>query len=155
VVGTANTPAGDPVTVTWRVGEQESQRGNTATFDLKPGDYTLFFTAVRQLRACIYATQRQYDGPAFEFNGLSLASNRRFNQDGNETNGTGDNPPANPLTAHMFGDGALSPVDEWTIELPLSDNPFLRSVGATDVEQYDLSEIQDAILALEYETTPG
>ncbi len=49
--------------------------------------------------------------------------------------------------------GALA--GEWTIELPLSDNPFLRSVSATDVEQYDLAEIQDVILALEYETTPA
>lgn len=28
------------------------------------------------------------------------------------------------------------------------------SVSATDVEQYGLAEIQDAVLALEYETTP-
>lgn len=41
------------------------------------------------------------------------------------------------------------------VELPLSDNAFQRSVGATDIEQYDLAEIQDVVLALEYETTLG
>ena len=65
------------------------------------------------------------------------------------------NPAANALTTHLFGNGALSPVDEWTVELPLSDNAFLRSVGAADGEQYGLAEIQDVALALEYETTPG
>jgi hypothetical protein len=155
VVGTVNAPAGDPVIATWRVGEQGSVKGNRVTFDWKPGDYTLFFTAVRTLKARVYCTQRQLTGPGFDFNGLSLASNRRFDPNGTETTGVGDNPPANPVATHLFGSGAISPVDEWTVELPLADNACLRSVGATDVEQYDLSEIQDAVLALEYETTPA
>jgi hypothetical protein len=155
VVGTLNTPADDPAIAIWRVGARSGQKSNRATFDLKPGDYSVFFTAVRPLRARVYCSQRQHAGPAFDFNGLSLASNRRFDLNGTEITGGGDNPPANPMATHFFTNGALSPADEWTVELPLSDNPFLRSVGATDVEQYDLAEIQDAILALEYETTPG
>ena len=98
-------------------------------------------------------TQRHLTEPVFELNGLSLASNRRFDPDGNETTGVDTNPPANPVATHLFAQGALSPVDEWTVELPLSNNAFLRSVGATDVEPYDLAEIQDVVLALEYETT--
>jgi hypothetical protein len=31
----------------------------------------------------------------------------------------------------------------------------LRSVSATDVEQYSLAEIQDVVLGLEYEMVPG
>jgi hypothetical protein len=107
--------------------------------------------ALRTLRGSIQLT-----GPSFGFSGLSLSTNRRFNLDGIEITGTGEHPPANLLTVALFEAGALSPVDEWTLELPISDseNPFLRSVSATDVEQIDLSEIHDAILVLEYETTP-
>ena len=123
---------------------QQGLKGDRATFDLKPGDYTLFFTAVRPLKARVYCTQRHLTEPTFDFNGLSLASNRRFDLNGTETTGIGDNPPANPVATHLFAEGALSPVDEWTVELPLSDNTFLRSVSATDVEQYGFAEIQDA-----------
>jgi hypothetical protein len=128
-------------------------RGSRAAFDLRPGDYTLFFTAVRTLKARAYCTQRHLTDPGFAFNGLRLASNRRFDVNGAETTGVGDNPPANPVTTHLFASGPLSPVDEWTIELPLADNACLRSVGTRDTEQYDLTEIQDAVLALDYETT--
>jgi len=58
----------------------------------------------------------------------------------------------NALSTHLFAAGLLSPVDEWTLELSLSDNAFLRSVGTADSEQISLAEIQDVVLALEYET---
>jgi hypothetical protein len=153
---TLNTPATDPVVADWRIAKLPSQKGNKVTFDLEEGNYTLSFTAVRPLTACAYSKQRFDPNAGFIFNGLSLATNRRFDLDGNETTGTGTNPPANPFTTHLFSNGALSPADEWTIEIPLSDdNAFLRSVSATDVKQIDLSEIRDVILSLEYETTPG
>ena len=156
VVGTANTPAADPVVATWRVGDQAGKKGNSASFDLEPGEYTLSFVAVRSLKGRLYCTQRHLTDHVLDFNGLSLASNRRFALDGTETTGIGDNPPANPVATHLFKEGAVSPVDEWTVELPLSDNTFLRSVGATDAgQQYGLAEIEDVILALEYETTSG
>ncbi len=155
VVGTVNAPAADPVIAHWRVGDQGGLKGNRATFDLKPGDYTLFFTAVRLLKARVYCTQRSLTRPVFDVNGLSLASNRRFDLNATETTGVGDNPPANPVATHLFAEGALSPVDEWTVELPFSDNACLRSVGATDAYQYGLAEIQDVVRVLEYESTPG
>jgi len=156
VVGTVHTPADDPVIANWRVGEQGGAKGNSATFDLEPGDYTLDFVAVRPLKARLYCTQRHLTDPVFDLNGLGLASNRRFDVDGNDTTGVDPNPEANALAMHLFPtDGALSPVDEWTVELPLSENAFLRSVGPTDVEHIELAEIQDIVLALEYETTPG
>jgi hypothetical protein len=155
VMGTTDAPAGDAVIANWRVGDQGGLKGNRASFDLKPGDYTLFFTAVRSLKAHMYCTQRHLTAPVIDFNGLSLATNRRFDLEGNQTTGVGTNPPANLVAAHLFEEGVLSPVDEWTIDLPLSDNAFLRSVSATDVEQYGLAEIQDVILAVEYESTPG
>jgi hypothetical protein len=154
-VATVNAPPADPVIAHWRVGDQRGLKGDRVTFDLTPGDYTVFFTAVRLLKARVYCNQRSLTGPVFDVNGLRLASNRSFDLDGTETTGVGDNPPANPVTAHLFAAGALSPVDEWTIELRLSDNACLRSVGVTDTELYDLAEIDDVMLALEYETTPG
>jgi hypothetical protein len=45
----------------------------------------------------------------------------------------------------------LSPVDRWTFELPLDGNPSVVSVSSTDVKQHDLSELSDALLALEYQ----
>jgi hypothetical protein len=120
-----------------------------------PGDYTLFFTAVRPLKARVHCTQRSLTEPVFDFNGLGLATNRRFDPDGTEITGTGNHPLANPVAKHLFSNGPLSPAEEWTVELPLSENPFLQSVGVTDIRQYDLAEIQDVVLALEYETTPG
>lgn len=155
LVCTANAPADDPVVATWRIGEKGGQKGNSVTFDLQPGDYVVSFMVVRVLKGCLYATQHQFSGPALAFNGLSLASNRRFDLNGSDITGTGTNLPANLMTTQLFTNGALSPVDKWTVELPLFDNPCLRSVSATDVEQYDLAEIQDAVLVLEYETTPG
>lgn len=155
VVGTVNGPADDPVIGNWRVGDRRGVKGNRATFDLKPGEYTVSFMAVRTLKARLYCRQRHLTGPVFDFNGLSLASNRRFDVNGNETTGRGQNPPANVVTKHLFAEGALSPADEWTIEFPLSDNPCLRSVSGTDIEQYGLAEIQDVVLGLEYEAMPG
>ena len=155
VVGVVNGPADDPVIANWRVRDQRGMKGNRATFDLKPGEYTVFFTAVRTLKARVYCRQRHLTGPAFDFNGLSLASNRRFDLNGTEITGSGQNPPANPVAKHLFADGALSPADEWTVEIPLSDNPCLRSVGTTDTEQCSLAEIQDVVLGLEYETSAG
>lgn len=156
VACTVNTPTDDPVIAHWRIGEQAGMKGDTATFDLEPGEYTLFFAAVRLLKARVYCTQRHLSEPVFDFSGLGLASNRRFDLDGNETTGVDTNPEANAFTTHLFPpEAALSPVDEWTVEFPLSDNALLRSVGVTDAEQYGLAEIQDVVLALEYETAPG
>jgi hypothetical protein len=155
VVGKLTAPADDPAVATWRIGEQGGVKGNRASFDLKPGEYTLSFSAVRLLKARVYCTQRHVSEPLFHFNGLSLTSNRRFDLNGIEISGTSENPPANLLAKHLFKEGALSPVDEWTVELPLSDNPFLRSVSGTDVEQYGFCEIEDVVLTLEYESTPG
>ena len=50
----------------------------------------------------------------------------------------------------LFGGATLSPIDRWSLELPLQDNPSLRSVTPADTLQYDLTEVGDAFLALEY-----
>jgi hypothetical protein len=155
IVALALAADDDAVTAIWRLGDQSGRKGKSASFDLKPGRYTVHFTAIRTLKARMYGKQRYITGPLFDFSGLSLTTNRRFDLNGADITGVGSNPAANAFATHLFGSGALSPIDEWTVEFPLSDNPCLRSVGTTDAEQYGLAEIQDVVLALEYETTPG
>jgi hypothetical protein len=50
---------------------------------------------------------------------------------------------------------ALSPADEWTLELPADVNPCLRTISSSDVEQFGLPEIEDVVLVLEYDATPS
>ena len=155
VVTEVHAQAADPVVCTWRIGEQSGVRGESATFDLKPGNYILHLRAVRKLKAHVYNRQQYLPDPSLEFDGFSLASNRRFSNSGTEITGTGINPPANALTTHLLAGRTMSPVDDWTIELSRSGNPCLRSVAGTDNEQPDLAEISDVLIAIEYETTPG
>jgi hypothetical protein len=154
VVGEVVAPADDPVSGNWRIGDRSHTNVNRAVFDLTPGDYTLAFSAVRPLKGRLSCTQRQPEGPPLAFDGLRLSSNRRFDEDGVETTGVGSNPPANPLTVHLFMD-ALSPADEWTLELPADVNPCLRTISSSDVEQFGLPEIEDVVLVLEYDATPS
>jgi hypothetical protein len=153
VVGTIETPDnGPPITAVWKINtEIESHRGTSAEFkDLKPGSYTLSFTALRLLKAHIHGHQRHLPDDIFTLNGLSIATNRTFNP----ATGVEETKTPNALASHLFEDGPISPVDKWTFELSLEDNPFLRSVTQSDIEEIDLSEIADAVLSLEYETLP-
>jgi peptidoglycan hydrolase-like protein with peptidoglycan-binding domain len=140
----------------WRVGDLTAE-GNSATFKLKPGNYTLEFAAVRKLnfRAC--GDQRFVDGAApLPLRGLSAATNRSFDLNGNETNNTGTPPlPArNELAKRLFDKGAISPEDDWTFELIPEEILGLPAGTAIGAEELDLSEIQDAVLSMEYEITP-
>jgi hypothetical protein len=84
---------------------------------------------------------------------LVLTSNRRLDVNGQETTGTGGQAPANPFTNQLFN-GVLSPLDDWVLELRLAENPSLRSVDFSDAEIFDMGELQDAFLVLEYESKP-
>jgi hypothetical protein len=155
----------DPVVATWDIEKQDTAetstlRGDTAVFDLKPGDYTLTFTAVRQLKTRVKCSQLLFVDRMLNFDGLSLATNRRFDKDGTEVTGVDENPQANAFVNYLYAEAfsssdfspELSPVNNFTVEFPMIDNPFLRTVGASDVEQFGLEEIEDVVLLLEYET---
>ncbi|MFD0008723.1 hypothetical protein ACFVJ4_41035 [Streptomyces sp. NPDC127178] len=62
--------------------------------------------------------------------------------------------PASALNTHLFGPGPISSADRWVFDLPLADNPCLRTVTSTDTEQLDLADIEDALLLLEFEAAP-
>ena len=141
----------------WRIGELTAE-GNSATFTLKPGHYGLDFTAVRKLNFRAYSVQRYIkDLAPLPLKGLSGTTNRTFDDSGKETNGTGTPPlPArNELAKRLFGTGELSPEDDWTFELVPEELLGLRAGTAIGAEQLDLSEIQDVVLSMEYDVTPG
>jgi len=61
----------------------------------------------------------------------------------------------NAFSTQLFGNGnvVLSPVDRWTLELPLAENPWFMSVSPTDIAEFDGGELADAILSLEFLST--
>ena len=87
--------------------------------------------------------------------GRSATTNRTFYENGNETNGTGTPPVRNELAKRLFGKGAISPEDDWTFELIPQEILGLPAGTAVSAEELDLSEIQDVVLSMEYDMTPG
>ena len=139
----------------WRVGDLSTE-DNSATFKLKPGNYTLNFAAVRKLNFRAYGAQRYFNGAApLPLRGFSATTNRTFDLNGNETNGTGTPPlPArNALAKRLFGKGTISPEDDWTFELNPEEILGLPA-GTAIGEEPDLGDIQDVVLSMEYEITP-
>jgi len=154
VAAAVTVDSSDAISTVWTLAGQDTRRGSRVTFDLKPGKYSLNFTAVRTLQTRAFCKQRFTPEKVLPMQSLALSSNRTFDEKGEQTTGTGDNPPANPFTTQVFNGNALSPLDDWTLELRLADNPALRGVDRSDQETFDLGELQDALLVLEYETTP-
>ena len=143
--------------ILWRVGDLTAE-GNSATFTLKPGHHTLDFAAVRKLNFKAYGAQRYVNGVApLPLGGLNATTNRTFDENGKETNGTGTPPlPArNKLAKRLFGRGEISPEDVWTFELISEEILGLPAGTAIGAEELDLSEIQDVILSMEYDITSG
>jgi PKD domain len=136
-----------------RIGDQTG-----SVFQLADGEHTFDFVAARALRFRAYCDQRHQNTVVLDPGGLNLASNRRFDDVGANVTGVTPNPPANEWTKQLFeadARGVLSPEDNWTLELNLNDKPELMGVTLPDVAQLDLSELQDVVLALEYETIQG
>jgi hypothetical protein len=133
----------------WRVGDLTAE-GGSATFTLEPGHHTLEFAAARQLRFRAYGAQRYLTGdgaPPLALSGLSAATNRTFDESGKETHARND------LATRLFGEGEISPVDDWTFELMPEDILGIPA-AATGSEHLDLSDIQDVVLSMEYDVTP-
>jgi hypothetical protein len=55
----------------------------------------------------------------------------------------------------LFDKGAVSPEGDWTFELLPQELLGLPAGTAAGDQALDLSDIQDAVLSLEYEITPG
>lgn len=153
VVASIAQPAGETLAARWRLRNGPAFKGESISFNLKPGEHTLLLSATHVLRARVHGRQRFQPEKVLEMSGLSFTSNRRFDEDGKETTGIAPQPAANNLTSHLFlPETEISPADVWVLELSSADNPCLRSVSSSDTEQFDLGEVQDAILGLEFET---
>lgn len=141
----------------WRIGD-ESAEGASPTFALKPGLYTLDFAAVRKLNFRTYSSQRYVKGLApLPLEGLSATTNRTFDANGIETNGSGNPPlPArNELAKRLFDGGAISPEDDWNFELLPEEILGLPAGTPVNGDALDLSDIEDVVLSMEYDVTPG
>ena len=142
----------------WRVGDLSAE-GNSATFKLKPGHYILDFAAVRRTQFQAYGAQRTLKTwTSLPLQGFSATTNRTFNENGNETNGTGTPTPLparNELAKRLFDKGAISPEDDWTFELIPEEILGVPNGTAIGAEELELSEIQDVVLSMEYDITPG
>jgi PKD repeat protein len=119
----------------------------SVTLQLKPGRHLLTLLATRKLSAQFYGKQRYEPESPVELSRGRIATNRTFDDKGDETTAA---PSA--FTTRIFGDGStpVSPVDRWTLELPVAANPWLLTVSSSDVAEFDGSEFSDALLTLEF-----
>ena len=116
----------------------------------KPNRVVLSFLATRNLSARLYSKQRFLPAEAVSMSRLRISTNRTFAVGGDtETTTT-----PNPFTKHVFGaipaQTIISPSDRWTLELPVAENPWFVGVSSSDVTEFDGSELDDAVLSLEY-----
>jgi hypothetical protein len=141
----------------WRVGDLTAE-GNIATFTLQPGNHIVDFAAVRNLNFRAYGAQRYVkDLAPLPLQGFSATTNRAFDENGKETNGTGTPrlPTRNELARRLFDKGEIAPEDDWTFELIPEEILGLPAGTAIGAEQLDLNDIQDVVLSMEYDVTPG
>src|ERR1043165_2340790 len=152
LVPSLQVPSGETLSVIWRVENvQPDPNSDPISFTLEPGRYVLQFIASRPLNIRFYSQQRFDPVTLLEVRNLRLATNRTFNLDtGAETTTS-----LNAFGQHVFNSGVIAPTDRWTLELPSDQNPGAVSVTSSDVEQLDLSELSDVVLALEYTARDG
>lgn len=112
---------------------------------------------MRKLNFRVYGTQRYVkDLASLPLHGFSATTNRVFDPDGNEIIvGTPGEPVRNELAKRLFDPGEISPEDDWTFELIPDEILGVPAGTATGAEELDLNEIQDVMLSMEYDVTPG
>ena len=64
-------------------------------------------------------------------------------------------PARNKLARRLFDKGAIAPEDEWTCELITQEILGVPAGTAIGAEKLDLSDMQDVVLSMEYDSTPG
>jgi hypothetical protein len=118
------------------------------TLNLAPGSYVLDFVATRKLSARFYSKQRYLPTETVELYRGRISTNRTFDLASGAENTT--SPNAFSTLLFESGNAVISPVDRWTLELPLADNPWFTSVSSSDIAEFDGGELADAILSLEF-----
>jgi hypothetical protein len=149
VVPSLFVPSGESLGVSWRLDRQRPDIGAAPSFLIQPGRHVVEFTATRPLSARFFGEQRFDPNTQIQLDRIHVTRNRTFDPtSGAETTGG-----LNTFGQHVFGGATLSPADRWTLDLPLDDNPGLVGVTGRDFRLYNLAEIADVVLALEYDAT--
>jgi PKD repeat protein len=119
-----------------------------ALLNLKPGSYVLDFLAMRKLSARFYSKQRYFPTAPVNLYRGRISTNQTFDP----ATGANTTKSPSPFTTQIFGDGTvtISPVDRWTLELPLTENPWFKIVSPSDIAAFDGGELDDAVLSLEF-----
>lgn len=141
-------PAGVQASLYVKSGAVHARGTSSCSLTLpKDIEYELQCIAIRTLAVQFSATQC-YDpvAPDLTLLGLRTSTNRKFDEQGKLNPGT-----LNDFCSRVFGNGEHSPIDNWQMTITAANNPFLKLVDSTGREGVDLSEIEDAVLALEYE----
>jgi hypothetical protein len=147
VVPSLSVPSGESLGVSWRIDRQPPDPGTEpASFLIQPGRHRVEFTATRPLLARFYGRQRYGPDTQVQLDRLHIVSNRTFDVDTGAETTVG----LNAFGQQILGGDTVSPVDRWTLELPLDDNPSLVSVTGADIRRHNLGELSDMVLTLEY-----
>jgi hypothetical protein len=149
-VETVNVPAGETVSTIWRVDGMPPPKDGAVDLPFSRS-YVLRFAAVRNVKARFSASQRFLSEPArrtITLSGLRAATNRTFDDSGNETT-----PARNEFAAMLFGgDRPISASDRWLVEVLLADNARLATLNREGEPELDFRLFQDMTLMLEYAT---
>ncbi len=137
--------SGDTVSIVASVqGTRFDARGANPEFELEINrEYVVAITVIRQLKTHVYSRRRSVQASTVLLDLLHVQTNRTFDSSGETNAGS-----RNSFAQLFFSPGAISPVDTWSLETHLSENPVLLS---QDPSKPDFSQIQDAILLLQYE----
>jgi hypothetical protein len=149
VAVTVSAPDSSDVSLDCSVGAlRRRSNSDSVTLNLAPGSYVLDFLATRKLPARFYSKQRYLPTETIELYRGRISTNRTFDL----TSGAENTTSANAFSTLLFGNGdvVISPVDRWTVELPVANNPWLTSVSSADIAEFDGGELADAILTLEF-----
>jgi hypothetical protein len=123
------------------------------TLNLKPGSHVIDFLAMRNLSARFYSKQRYLPASPVSLHRERVSTNRTFDP----STGVSTTTSPNAFTMQLFENNnvTISPVDRWTLELPLAENPWFTTVSTADVAEFDGSELNDAIVGLEFMVGEG
>ncbi|MBA3462802.1 MAG: hypothetical protein H0T46_22795 [Deltaproteobacteria bacterium] len=143
---TISVPTGSGLAIECTTGSASgSSTTGTVELSLPIGRHVLRFAASRSLSTHFFGMQRHVPTTPVVFERGRKATNRTFDLDGNETTSA-----PNDFTGHVFDGRVISPIDRWTLEMPIASNPWFRSVTSGDIEEVDCSELADAVIALEF-----
>jgi PKD repeat protein len=147
---TVSVPPGvDNVSIDCAAGSIRARADSgSVTLNLAPGSYAIDVLVTRKLSVRFYSRQRYLPTEPVDLRRGRAATNRTFDlATGAETTAS-----PNAFTTRLFAGGSavLSPVDRWTLEIPVADNPWCLSVTPADVVEFDGAEYSDAILSVEF-----